>query len=74
MANRRNYVPRNNAEFDRWFKNLNMYVSLKCMGSKPDWDHIIQRELNALDDDVDWYTSYAPTLKPHTSDLTKKRD
>ena len=75
MTSRKNYVPRNHAEFDRWFNNLNMHVATKCKGSKPDWDHIIRRELDALDDAyADWHTSYTPTLKPHTSDITQKRD
>ena len=75
MSNKRNYVPRNNADFNNWFKNMTQYVSQKAAGSSPEWDHILKREQDALNAAyADWYTHYAPTLKPHTSDLTDARN
>jgi len=75
MSNKKNYVPRNNADFNNWFKNLTQYVAQKTAGTAPEWDHILKREQDALNAAyVDWYTHYAPTLKPHTSDLTGARN
>jgi len=75
MSNRKGYVPQNNADFNNWFKYLAQYVSQKTSGAAPEWDHILKRERDALDDAyIDWYTHYMPTLKPHTSDLTTARN
>ena len=75
MAKRKDYVPQNNAEFNTWFKNMTQYVAQKTSGTSPEWDHILKREQDALNAAyADWYTHYAPTLKPHTSDLTDARN
>jgi len=75
MPSKKDYVPQNNAEFNTWFKNMTQYVSQKVSGTAPEWDHILKREQDALNAAyADWYTYYAPTLKPHTSDVTDARN
>jgi hypothetical protein len=72
---KKSYLPRNNAEFNNWFKNMTKYVELKTSGDPSEWDHILRREQDALNAAYeDWETHYAPTLRPHTSDLTEARN
>jgi len=50
-------------------------VVQKTSGSPSEWDHILKREQDALNAAYeDWYAYYAPTLKPHTSDVTDARN
>ena len=75
MSSKKDYVPQNNEKFNNWFKNMTQYVTQKLLESPPEWDHILKREMDALTAAyADWYTHYAPTLKPHTSDLTTARN
>jgi len=75
MSSKKDYIPHNNSEFNSWFNTLTLYVSDRCGGSKPDWDHIPKRELDELKAAFDdWSANYSPTLKPHTSDVTRMRD
>ena len=48
MSNKKNYVPRNNADFNNWFRNMTQYVELKASGRPPEWDHILKREQDAM--------------------------
>jgi hypothetical protein len=46
-----------------------------CTGTPPAWTHIPADERTALNTAyADWYTDYAPTLKPHTKAETAARD
>jgi len=75
MPSKKDYIPKNHALFQAWFNNFTMYVSIKTTGSKPDWDHILKREMDALFAAYDdWFLNYTPTLKPHSPDLTAMRD
>jgi hypothetical protein len=76
MAKSKDYIPRGDAEFNTWFKNLTQYIGVKCGGSTPEWTHIpspARTELNNAY--ADWYTYFAATLKPHTkAETTEKND
>jgi len=75
MSSKKNYVPRNNADFNNWFSNMIQYVEQKTSGRPPEWDHILKREEDALNAAYgDWEVHYTPTLKPHTSDVTDARN
>jgi hypothetical protein len=37
MTAKHDYIPHNDADFDRWFKFLNQYVTQKCTGATPAW-------------------------------------
>jgi hypothetical protein len=64
----RDYVPGQAARYDLFFKNLIQYVNAKCAGQSPAWTHIPSAALTALSGVyADWYTAYAITLKPCTS-------
>jgi hypothetical protein len=61
------YIPRRNADFDLWFKNICQYVTAKTSGSPPEWTHIPPAEtakLNAAY--TDWYAAYSATFGPHS--------
>jgi hypothetical protein len=34
------YIPRNNEEFDTFFKNILLYVTSRTIGASPAWTHI----------------------------------
>jgi hypothetical protein len=53
-----------------FFKNIVQYVAQKTAA----WKHIPKEAQDALIDEYgEWYTAYAPTLKPHTSLETLSR-
>jgi hypothetical protein len=71
MNVKKNYIPQNDADFDQWFKNLVQYVAQKA----PVWKHIPKDDLDAfIEAYATWYTSYAPTLKPHGQPETAEKN
>jgi hypothetical protein len=72
----RDYVPANDAVFDKWFKFMNQYVNGKCSGQSPEWTHIPQEALTTLTGAyAAWYTAYSMTIGPHTKvDTEAKND
>ncbi|MDR0404131.1 MAG: hypothetical protein LBH35_11165 [Treponema sp.] len=67
MAGKHSTIPRGDADFDKFFKNINQYVAQQCGGSSPRWTHIPQAARTALVDVYTaWYTAYAVTFKPCT--------
>jgi hypothetical protein len=76
MTAKHDYIPHNDADFDRWFKFLNQYVTQKCTGSTPAWTHIPAPARTALQDAyAAWYTAWSKTAGPHTKvDTEAKND
>jgi hypothetical protein len=75
MARSKDYVPANDNDFNLWFKNLNQYVGGKVSGSNPEWKHIPKEDSDGLNAAyLDWYTFYAPMLKPSTKADTVEKD
>jgi hypothetical protein len=72
----KDYIPGNDAAFDKWFKFLIQYVTQKCSGETPAWTQIPQAVRTALANSyADWYTAYAMTIGPHTKvDTGAKND
>jgi hypothetical protein len=69
------YIPYNDAEFDRWFKFLIEYTERKCSGSPPAWDHIPQAARDGLTAaEAAWTAAYAPTMGPHTPQETREKN
>ena len=63
----RDYIPRRDADFNVFFKNITQYVAQKTTGSPPAWPHILAADIAALNQSyANWYTAYAVTLQPHT--------
>ncbi|MDR2079804.1 MAG: hypothetical protein LBP74_08810, partial [Treponema sp.] len=74
MAN--DYVPHKDAVFDTWFSFLYQYVSRKCAGTPPAWNHIPQAALSNLGElYAAWKTAYGAVSGPHTKvDTEAKND
>jgi hypothetical protein len=71
----KDYIPSNDAKFNAWFKFLLQYVTGKCAGSPPDWDHIPQAVLTAMANVYTaWYTAYAATIGPRTQVQTEAKN
>ncbi|MCL2231561.1 MAG: hypothetical protein FWB99_00615 [Treponema sp.] len=71
----RNYIPRNDAAFDKFFKYITQYVSLKSSGSRPEWGHIPQLDRTALDDTyATWYDAYSLTFQPHIKSVGDEKN
>jgi hypothetical protein len=70
------YIPRNDALFNNWFKFMNQYVAAKCAGQSPEWTHIPQAALDGIQASyAAWYNAYSATLGPHTKvDTEGKND
>jgi hypothetical protein len=70
------FIPRNDAEFDSWFRNLLAYAVEKTTGTPPAWDHIPERHVDELETAYqDWHGEYILTLMPHTpAAITAKND
>jgi hypothetical protein len=75
MSHKRDPIPQGDEEYNKFFKNICQYVNQKCTGSPPEWTHIPADARTALNDDyAAWYTAYAVTLKPHTSEDTAEKN
>jgi hypothetical protein len=67
MSKKSDYVPKKDADFDVWLKQLCQYVALKTSGTNAERSHIPKEATEKLDAAyADWYTHYSLTLKPHT--------
>ncbi|MDR1588482.1 MAG: hypothetical protein LBS57_13595 [Treponema sp.] len=62
------YIPSNDAEFDRFYKFMCQYVNAKCNPpDAPQWGFIPDTARTALNDGYTaWQAAYAATLGPHT--------
>jgi hypothetical protein len=75
MAQRKGYIPRNDAEFTDFFMNLHAYVLKKTKGSPPAWTHLPAEEMTALGNaQAAWVTAYAKMAQPHTPVETKEKN
>ncbi|MDR2446965.1 MAG: hypothetical protein LBD58_06695 [Treponema sp.] len=71
----KNYIPSNDAEFDRWIKFLIDYTERKCSGSPPAWDHIPAAARTGLADAYAvWAAASAAALGPHTPQETREKN
>ncbi|MDR3012358.1 MAG: hypothetical protein LBU70_04020 [Chitinispirillales bacterium] len=77
MSARSDYVPRRDAEFSNWFKNIVDYVAERTgdVINQVKWEYIpvsTVDELAAAYDD--WIKHYEPTLTPHTPAITTEKN
>jgi hypothetical protein len=70
------YLSLNDADFDQWLKYMIQYVTGKCTGSPPDWDHIPASARSVVSAAyAAWYTAYSNFRGPHTEvDTEAKND
>ena len=74
MTKHKDYIPHNDWEFDRFFRNITQQVSLKATGTNAEWKHIPQEAQAALNAEYEgWYSAFALTIRPHTSVETTKK-
>jgi hypothetical protein len=73
--NRHDYIPRQDEQFDTFFKVITQYVGTKTSGTSPAWTHIPQPRITALNADyAAWYTAFSNTFRPHTSVETREKN
>ncbi|MDR2080155.1 MAG: hypothetical protein LBP74_10600 [Treponema sp.] len=70
------YLSKKDGDFDTWFSFMYQYVSQKCAGSPPAWNHIPQAALmNLAELHTAWKTAYGAVSGPHTKvDTEAKND
>jgi hypothetical protein len=69
------FIPRGDAGFNVFFKNIADYVGEKTGGHAPEWTFIPSGALNDLNEAwTAWDTAYQITLVPHTSADTKEKN
>ncbi|GAB6391615.1 MAG: hypothetical protein MdMp014T_0988 [Treponematales bacterium] len=65
--NHEDWIPHRDADFDGFFFNLKEYVKEKTTGASPEWTHIPQAKLEALEAHYEsWHAAYDRTLPPHS--------
>ncbi|MDR2597615.1 MAG: hypothetical protein LBC76_09905 [Treponema sp.] len=63
---RRGYIPRNDKEFEQFFRNITDYV----IENNVRWKHIPKDDVDILEDQFSqWNTAYEKTLVPHIPQL-----
>jgi hypothetical protein len=71
----KDYMPRNDAEFDHFFKAIVQYVHTKTSGSAPAWTHIPTTAKTTLNTAYEnWYNAYSLTFNPHTPQITREKN
>jgi hypothetical protein len=67
MAQKKSFIPRSYAKYDKFYRNICQYVTMMCTGENPQWTHIPQAEQTLLFSAfADWSAAYAKVLVPHT--------
>jgi hypothetical protein len=75
MPHKQDFVPQSDAAYDQYFKNIVQYVAEQSTGANPRWTHIPQATRTAQANDyAAWYTAYAVTFKPHSSQETAEKN
>jgi len=69
------YIPRNDADFDIFFKTIVQYVGNKTAGANPVWTNIPSASKNALTNAYEaWYNAFALTFNPHSPQTTREKN
>jgi len=69
------YVPRHDADFNNWFKNIVDYVAIKTGSPDHEWEYIPQSVITELNEAYnDWIANYEQTLVPHTPAITTNKN
>ena len=69
------YIPRHDADFNTWFKNIVDYVAIKTGSPDHEWEYIPQSVTTELNEAyTDWLGNYEQTLVPHTPAITTNKN
>jgi hypothetical protein len=72
---RQSFIPRTDAAFDRFFRDITQYVASKTSSSNNVWTHIIPDSKTALNAAyANWYNAYALTFNPHPPQITREKN
>jgi hypothetical protein len=71
MSNTHDFIPRPDAAFDTFYRNITDYV----LDHYATWKHISQEQAYELESDfTDWTQTYEKTLVPHIPQLTAEKN
>jgi hypothetical protein len=67
----RDFIPRNDAAFETFFRNITDYV----MDNNTRWKHIPEADVNEIENQFStWMSAYEKTLLPHSPQLTAEKN
>jgi hypothetical protein len=67
----KNFIPRNDKEFENFFRNITDYV----IDNNARWKHIQQNDMDEIESQFSlWMKAYEPTLVPHSPQLTAEKN
>ena len=68
-------IPRDDADFDKFFKKIFQYVTAKTSGMVPEWEHIPKLQRCNLSDAYNaWYDAYSLMFRPHNRKDAQKKN
>ena len=69
------YVPRHDADFEIWFRNIMDYIAEKTAQGENEWEYIPMSAINEFNDAYqDWIAHYIPVQTPHTPAQTTEKN
>ncbi|MDR1899176.1 MAG: hypothetical protein LBQ55_04135 [Treponema sp.] len=75
MAHGKDYVPRRDGDFDRFFKRINQTAVSKTTGANPLWYHIPAAAVTELSASYGrWYTAYSATFNNPASPVIREKN
>jgi len=68
------FIPRPDAEFDRWFHGICLYAEAKTSGGEPEWPEVPPSAVAALFAAYgEWWARYEPTWHPHAPEEARAK-
>jgi hypothetical protein len=65
------FIPRNDKEFENFFRNITDYV----IDNNARWKHIQQNDMDEIESQFSiWMKAYEPVLVPHSPQLTAEKN
>jgi hypothetical protein len=75
MAHGKDYVPKRDADYDKFFKKIVQTATSKTTGTNPPWFHIPQAAVTELTDSyARWYTAYSATFNNPTTPIIREKN
>ena len=69
------FIPRTDADYHNFFKNITSYVTKQTIGVPTAWTHIpMEDRTDLIALQAEWETAYLTTLVPHNPELTKEKN
>ena len=72
---KQDYIPRNDATFNQFFRSITQYVAAKTSGPTPEWAHIPQSECITFHQAYsDWYRVYVLNFRPYSLHIIREKN